>query len=249
MTQKIKLRRSNVTPTPSSIEFGELVFTDVNGVKTLFVGGADDGVNTIATTAPTYNIADGSVTTAKLADASVTAIKLASDSVETSKIVDGNITTAKLADASVTLAKLKTVGNLETGSANVITIISGDNALLSTVSIDINQSNATTDGYLSSADWNTFNNKEGALTAGTISQYYRGDKTWATLDNTAVGLGNVTNDAQLKRDAGDFTTFTSKSGVVNADIILIEDSEASGVKKSVSVENLFKDVVLDGGLF
>ena len=33
------------------------------------------------------------------------------------------------------------------------------------------------------------------IAAGTASQYYRGDKTWATLDKTAVGLGSVENTA------------------------------------------------------
>lgn len=33
------------------------------------------------------------------------------------------------------------------------------------------------------------------IAPGTTSQYYRGDKTWATLDKTAVGLGNVENVA------------------------------------------------------
>jgi hypothetical protein len=35
--------------------------------------------------------------------------------------------------------------------------------------------------------------KEPTITAGTTSQYYRGDKTFQTLDKTAVGLGNVDN--------------------------------------------------------
>ncbi len=41
--------------------------------------------------------------------------------------------------------------------------------------------------------------KENAITAGTSLQYFRGDKTWQTLNATAVGLANVTNDLQLKR--------------------------------------------------
>lgn len=35
--------------------------------------------------------------------------------------------------------------------------------------------------------------KEPAITAGTTSQYWRGDKTWQTLDKSAVGLSNVEN--------------------------------------------------------
>ena len=38
--------------------------------------------------------------------------------------------------------------------------------------------------------------KEPVITAGTTAQYWRGDKSWQTLDKTAVGLGNVTNVAQ-----------------------------------------------------
>ena len=36
-------------------------------------------------------------------------------------------------------------------------------------------------------------NKENTITAGTTSQYYRGDKSWQTLDKTAVGLANIDN--------------------------------------------------------
>jgi hypothetical protein len=53
-----------------------------------------------------------------------------------------------------------------------------------------------------------------------------------------VGLGNVTNDSQLKRAANDFSTFTEKATPVSADLLLIEDSAAAGVKKKVQVGNL-----------
>ena len=36
-------------------------------------------------------------------------------------------------------------------------------------------------------------NKENTITDGTTSQYYRGDKSWQTLDKTAVGLANIDN--------------------------------------------------------
>jgi len=36
---------------------------------------------------------------------------------------------------------------------------------------------------------------EPIITAGTTAQYWRGDKTWQTLNKTAVGLGNVENTA------------------------------------------------------
>lgn len=39
--------------------------------------------------------------------------------------------------------------------------------------------------------------KEPLVTAGTTSQYYRGDKSWQTLNKTAVGLANVDNTTDL----------------------------------------------------
>lgn len=49
----------------------------------------------------------------------------------------------------------------------------------------IQKSDATHDGYLSVTDWGTFNNKEPAIPIGTSLQYWRGDKSWQTL-NTAI---------------------------------------------------------------
>lgn len=53
-----------------------------------------------------------------------------------------------------------------------------------------------------------------------------------------VGLANVTNDAQLKRAAGDFNSFTEKLSMVNDDIFLIEDSADSFNKKKVKRSNI-----------
>jgi len=41
--------------------------------------------------------------------------------------------------------------------------------------------------------------KEATITAGTTSQYYRGDKTFQTLDKTAVGLSNVDNTSDANK--------------------------------------------------
>ncbi|MHB9073711.1 MAG: right-handed parallel beta-helix repeat-containing protein [Desulfobaccales bacterium] len=59
-----------------------------------------------------------------------------------------------------------------------------------------------------------------------------------TVTKADVGLGNVTNDAQLKTAAGDFASFLEKASPVSADLLLIEDSAASGAKKKVQVGNL-----------
>ncbi len=41
--------------------------------------------------------------------------------------------------------------------------------------------------------------KEPLVTAGTTAQYYRGDKSFQTLDKTAVGLGNVDNTSDANK--------------------------------------------------
>ncbi len=54
-----------------------------------------------------------------------------------------------------------------------------------------------------------------------------------------VGLGNVTNDAQLKRAGNDFTSFTEKTTPANNDIVLAEDSAASYAKKKITLGNIY----------
>lgn len=44
-----------------------------------------------------------------------------------------------------------------------------------------------------------FNTKEVTITAGTTEQYWRGDKSWQTLDKTAVGLTNVDNTSDASK--------------------------------------------------
>lgn len=62
--------------------------------------------------------------------------------------------------------------------------------------ITIQQSSGSQAGYLSSADWTTFNSKEPAIAAGTTSQYWRGDKTWQTFPT----IPTVTPSALTKID-------------------------------------------------
>lgn len=50
------------------------------------------------------------------------------------------------------------------------------------------------------SDLNTaLNGKEPSITAGTTSQYWRGDKSWQTLNKSAVGLGNVDNTSDADK--------------------------------------------------
>jgi hypothetical protein len=65
---------------------------------------------------------------------------------------------------------------------------------------------ATNRGALSTTDWSTFNGKEPSITAGTTAQYYRGDKTFQTLNKSAVGLGNVDNTSDANKPVSTATS-------------------------------------------
>ena len=76
---------------------------------------------------------------------------------------------------------------------------------------------STVNGYLSSVDWSTFNNKENQITAGTTSQYYRGDKTFQTLNTTAVTEGSnlYYTTARFNTDFATKTTDNLTEGLTN----------------------------------
>ena len=61
---------------------------------------------------------------------------------------------------------------------------------------------AITAGAFNAANWDTIatsGNFEPPVASGTTSQYWRGDKSWQTLDKTAVGLANVDNTSDANK--------------------------------------------------
>jgi len=52
---------------------------------------------------------------------------------------------------------------------------------------------------ISTATQTALNGKENTITAGLTSQYFRGDKSFQTLDKTAVGLSNVDNTSDANK--------------------------------------------------
>lgn len=58
--------------------------------------------------------------------------------------------------------------------------------------------------------------KEPAITGGLTSQYWRGDKTWQTLDKSAVSLGNVNNTSDLNKP---ISTATQTALDAKADLV------------------------------
>jgi hypothetical protein len=54
-------------------------------------------------------------------------------------------------------------------------------------------------GGVTSAIQTQINGKEPTIAAGTTGQYWRGDKSWQTLDKSAVGLSNVDNTSDANK--------------------------------------------------
>jgi hypothetical protein len=78
------------------------------------------------------------------------------------------------------------VQNFATGTTGTDFNISSATA---THTFNLPTASGTNRGALSSTDWTTFNNKENAITAGTTAQYFRGDKTFQTLNTSVVPEG------------------------------------------------------------
>lgn len=73
-----------------------------------------------------------------------------------------------------------------TRAINTTAPLTGGGDLSADRTIAMPAATSSVDGYLVHTDWSTFNNKEPAITSGTTSQYWRGDKTFQTLNVAAL---------------------------------------------------------------
>jgi hypothetical protein len=80
------------------------------------------------------------------------------------------------------------------------------------------------------------NGKEATITAGTTGQYYRGDKTFQTLDKTAVGLGNVdnTSDANKPVSTATQTALDGKQATITGAATTIDTEDLTASRALVS---------------
>ncbi len=107
---------------------------------------------------------------------------------------DGNGSITKL--SSIPASRISSGGNLTEVTSSVLTI-SGTGVLLSNGTIQVKQAATGQSGYLSSTDWNTFNNKLGT-----------------TLTSANVFVGNGSNEATGVAITGDI-------GITNAGVVSI----------------------------
>lgn len=147
-----------------------------------------------------------------------------------------------------------TVTNVAASSPLVIT---GDPQVSPTISLPA--ATSSVDGYLTSANWTTFNSKEPAIAAGTTGQYWRGDKSWQTLDKSAVGLSNVDNTSDVskpissatqtalnaKYDASNPSAFVNASEAKSAAVV--NSTAGSETDQAASVAAMKSYVASQGG--
>lgn len=136
--------------------------------------------------------------------------------------------------------KLDNANNVQSvfGRQGVVTASNGDysaSQIGNTVAGNIGSSNVQ--DALNELD----TEKQALISAGTTSQYYRGDKSWQTLDKSAVGLGNVENiTLSTWTGSANITTLgTITSGTWNgSDIILGTRTSGNYVAGATSLGGL-----------
>lgn len=78
------------------------------------------------------------------------------------------------------------------------------------------------DKPVSDATQTALDGKENTITAGTTSQYWRGDKSWQTLDKSAVGLGNVDNTSDANKPISTATQTALDAKLTTANYVVRE---------------------------
>lgn len=132
------------------------------------------------------------------------------------------------------------------GIATGATVNSSDATLLSRANHTGTQLASTISDFNTAADARVvagIAGKEDTITAGTIAQYWRGDKSWQTLNSTAVGLSNVNNTSDankpvstatqtalnLKYDASNPSGYTTNLGTVTTASVVSANGFAGSV--------------------
>jgi len=189
----------------------------------------------------------GQVGTPQIGDTTVSNVKLATMNANTLK---GNNTGGSISPLDLTTTQTRTLLNVADGA----TQNSSDSFLLNRANHTGTQTISTLSDAGTLAGLNSVNTAQidadavtnveaNDMSANTI----KGNDTGVTADpkdltgpqaRVVLALDNLTNDAQLKRSAADFTTFSQKLLPASADVVLIEDSADVFNKKYATLQDI-----------
>lgn len=118
-------------------------------------------------------------------------------------------------------------GSLTEATSSVLTITGGTSALLSNVSVQVKQASATVSGYLSTADWNTFNNKQNALTFGNLTGGGALGVTGGTGAVIGSGVSLSLTTGNVSEATSSVLTLSGNTGAVLGSGLSIQVKQAS----------------------
>ena len=114
-----------------------------------------------------------------------------------------------------------TFGNVTEATSAVLTITGGTAAIIGTgTTIQVKQATTSQSGYLSSTDWNTFNNKLSSFTSGNLTEATSSVLTFTGNSGAVVGTGTTIQVKQATTSVSgylsstDWNTFNGKQAAV-----------------------------------
>ena len=224
---------------------GQVLQTNGSGILSWTTVGGSGTVTSVATTAP---ITGGTITTT--GTIGITQSTTSTDGYLSS--TDWNTFNNKQSALSLS--------NLTETTSNILTITGGTGAVIGTgTTIQVQQSSAGTDGYLSSVDWATFNAKGN----GTVTSVAASVPTGLTISGSpitssgtlAIGLdtdrviptNTQLNTYALATDLTNHTTDTNNPHVVTANQVLPSQTGNAGKYLQTDGTNTSWQTVAGGG--
>jgi hypothetical protein len=106
--------------------------------------------------------------------------------------------------------------------------------------ISITQANTSTNGFLSSTDWNTFNSKQNALTLGNVSEVssnvlmFPDGGTGKTIGNLSIQVVQASASTNGYLSSTDWTTFNNKQATITGAATTITTSDLTASRALTS---------------
>ena len=215
-------------------------YNDANQTITIAASGNVLSVNgqTGAVVLGTDNINEGATnlyfTAARVRDAVLTGLSTATNAIISA--TDSVLVAFGKLQAQIT-------ANLSTLTSHISNISNPHSVTKSQVGLGNVDNTSDANKPISTATQTALNGKENTITAGTTAQYYRGDKTFQTLDKTAVGLGNVANVDTT--NANNISSGTLNDARLSANVTL-QGNTFNAASKLVQLDATAKLPAVDG---